>query len=82
MPQLGVTARDMPVLRRHHKNGMSVAEACKKLDLKTHTVQSLFDLWDGKKKAPAQVVSQDGAKDTPEVKKEIPKKISAKDEFS
>ena len=82
MPQLGVTARDMPTLRRYHKNGISVAEACKRLDLRKYTVQSLYDLWDGKTKAAPAPAAADTAKDTPEIKKETPKKISAKDEFS
>jgi hypothetical protein len=45
MKKLGASARDMVKLRRMHKAGVSVSQACSDLNLLEHTVSSLFELW-------------------------------------
>jgi len=45
MPEPSASVRKMTSIRRMYDNGANVNQICRKLDLMTHTVQSLLDLW-------------------------------------
>jgi hypothetical protein len=80
MEKPGASARDMKHLRRMHKQGTSVSEARKLLNLKKHTVESLFDLWTN---GPAKPTVKDSVQDTPEAPvKPRTQKVKASNEFS